>query len=574
MFYKLKFDHLIPLQSHAEVPGLHVHNMQEETSSVNVWEDLREHVASTPCECNCQGSRLLKATAKRCLVSTRWSGAEKCGKVKTLGLQSGQGAPGKCSKVKEEDITQNIKSKTDHVSSMAGVKDMEIPRRVHDGKHPPQDIIIIEDDSDDEENENGYDSAANTEDLSNDSEEDDHDLTSENDASSTKNPISNSCQSTGQRLNFNRCRIPKFTNNWEDKDNCQMFGAGRFRLFRSIKSANRQRSSRRTPAVHDRVCESLNSDSDSANCEIIMEGSYGQIREQWEEAALRKQVSHGMKYKRPLVEEEFSGSGSNFYPNNPSGEFKQEGCNEHLDANFQEHQFDRYSIDPPDLVSASGIVYASSQDDVTSHRTPKEPETQNPSAETSNGASVSLSTNTVEVRSSRDGHEWGQNRCGIKMREVHLDPSHPKSQQVANKILTSSAAETTSEFAVSENSSKWVADREKLKKTAAFRYAEQEEWAQRQLELQCQAEEARRQRKRIRAEATRKLEMERRQKQRLEEMRETQKKDEETMDLKEQLRGQVRAQLEQVASKSNDMASLLQNLGIPVEGGAYPLSQQ
>eukprot|EP01018_Ginkgo_biloba_P017107 Gb_26626 [translate_table: standard] len=68
--------------------------------------------------------------------------------------------------------------------------------------------------------------------------------------------------------------------------------------------------------------------------------------------------------------------------------------------------------------------------------------------------------------------------------------------------------------------------------------------------------------------------MERRQKRRLEEIRETQKKDKKTMDLKEQVRGQVRAELERMASNCKDMASLLRQLGIPVEGGAIPSSQQ
>lgn len=94
------------------------------------------------------------------------------------------------------------------------------------------------------------------------------------------------------------------------------------------------------------------------------------------------------------------------------------------------------------------------------------------------------------------------------------------------------------------------------------------------MELQRQSEEARRLWKRKREEVTRNREMERRQKQRLDEMRENQKKDEETMHLKDQLRGQVRAELEQVASQCKDMASLLRHLGIPVEGGDFPLSQQ
>ncbi|XP_022727334.1 uncharacterized protein LOC111283165 isoform X2 [Durio zibethinus] len=69
-----------------------------------------------------------------------------------------------------------------------------------------------------------------------------------------------------------------------------------------------------------------------------------------------------------------------------------------------------------------------------------------------------------------------------------------------------------------------IIDREKLKETDEYKRAAEEEWASRQRELQILAEEAQRLRKRKRAESIRLLDMERRQKQRLEEMRETQKK--------------------------------------------------
>ncbi|KAJ7525609.1 hypothetical protein O6H91_17G058600 [Diphasiastrum complanatum] len=117
-------------------------------------------------------------------------------------------------------------------------------------------------------------------------------------------------------------------------------------------------------------------------------------------------------------------------------------------------------------------------------------------------------------------------------------------------------------------------DRERIKQTVEFKKADEEEWARRQIELERQALEAQRLRKRKRAEADRKLEMENRQKQRLEEIRESQQMEKRNLGLKEQLRGQVRAELERKSLGCIDMASLLRRLGISVDGGAFPTPEQ
>ncbi|XP_024391154.1 uncharacterized protein [Physcomitrium patens] len=119
-----------------------------------------------------------------------------------------------------------------------------------------------------------------------------------------------------------------------------------------------------------------------------------------------------------------------------------------------------------------------------------------------------------------------------------------------------------------------VGEREKLKQTADFKLADEEEWANRQQELQKQALEARKLRERKRAETERNNEVELRQKQRLEEIRQTQQREERNMGMKDQLRGQVQANLERLASECRDMASLLRRLQIPVEGGKFPTQQQ
>eukprot|EP00268_Persea_americana_P037438 TRINITY_DN37058_c0_g1_i2.p1 TRINITY_DN37058_c0_g1~~TRINITY_DN37058_c0_g1_i2.p1 ORF type:complete len:170 (-),score=38.26 TRINITY_DN37058_c0_g1_i2:586-1095(-) len=92
--------------------------------------------------------------------------------------------------------------------------------------------------------------------------------------------------------------------------------------------------------------------------------------------------------------------------------------------------------------------------------------------------------------------------------------------------------------------------------------------------LLWQAEEAQRLRKRRKAETMRLLDMERRQRQRLEEVRETQKKDEETINLKEKFRAEIREELENIELRYRDMASLLRALGVPVGGGLYPTPRE
>ncbi|KAK9116426.1 hypothetical protein Sjap_015373 [Stephania japonica] len=119
-----------------------------------------------------------------------------------------------------------------------------------------------------------------------------------------------------------------------------------------------------------------------------------------------------------------------------------------------------------------------------------------------------------------------------------------------------------------------IGEREKFKQTEEYKRAAEEEWASRQRQLQIQAEEARRMRKRKKAETLRLLDMERRQKQRLEEIRETNEKNVETINLKEQLRSVVRKELDNLEKRHNDMVSLLRCLGIHVGGGPFPSSRE
>lgn len=122
-----------------------------------------------------------------------------------------------------------------------------------------------------------------------------------------------------------------------------------------------------------------------------------------------------------------------------------------------------------------------------------------------------------------------------------------------------------------------IDQREKLKETEEYKQALEQELQARQIAVQIQAEEAqqlRRLQKRKKAESLRLLDMERRQKQRVEEIRETQKKDEENMNLKERYRTEVREELKKLEIMCPDMASLLRGLGIQVGDGPCPLSHE
>ncbi|KOM45827.1 hypothetical protein LR48_Vigan06g113300 [Vigna angularis] len=111
-----------------------------------------------------------------------------------------------------------------------------------------------------------------------------------------------------------------------------------------------------------------------------------------------------------------------------------------------------------------------------------------------------------------------------------------------------------------------INEREKLKETDEYKQAMEEEWASRQLQLQIQAEEAQMLRKRRKAEK-RELDMQRRQKERIEE-------DEEFMNLKEQLRVEIRKGLNHLEMRCHDMTSLLRGLGIHVGESFTPLPNE
>ncbi|KAL8549270.1 hypothetical protein ACS0TY_008207 [Phlomoides rotata] len=154
--------------------------------------------------------------------------------------------------------------------------------------------------------------------------------------------------------------------------------------------------------------------------------------------------------------------------------------------------------------------------------------------------------------------------------KLQEDDSMSNIQQQENKDDLPSQNGDTQETCI-------ISEREKLKETDEYKRAVEEEWASRQQALQIQSEEARRLRqlrKRRRLESMRLLDMERRQKERIEEVRNIQKKDEENMNLKETIRGEVRNELKKLETKCKDMAPLLHMLGIQVGSWPHPSPQE
>ncbi|KAH7660622.1 DnaJ domain-containing protein [Dioscorea alata] len=174
----------------------------------------------------------------------------------------------------------------------------------------------------------------------------------------------------------------------------------------------------------------------------------------------------------------------------------------------------------------------------------------------------------------------GAQHANVSCEDILQEKAYSTHEELSAKksLDCSSQAENTKVGCIvakeSEAENELIGDREKHKESDEYKRAQEEEWASRQRELQLQSEEAQRMRKKRRTEALRLIDMERRQKQRLEEMRESQKKVEETINLKEQYRAEVRKELEQMETRYRDLASLLRGLGIHVRGGQFPLPHE
>ncbi|KAI3825381.1 hypothetical protein L1987_06864 [Smallanthus sonchifolius] len=273
--------------------------------------------------------------------------------------------------------------------------------------------------------------------------------------------------------------------------------------------------------------DSESSDDDGPDCEF-MEDFSGKLREQWEKASLkRKGVVHNDHTRSSMSYED------------GHSEF---GVNK----NKQKH------------AQGSNI-------NGTSHE--KKAESSNSDARDVDGGKDHLPVG--ETPTNHDARVVNGDKDGSPLGET------PTSSEEENAKTDFENAVTIDDDVPVESSI--IDQREKLKETDEYKRALEEELSARQKALQIQAEEAqqlRRLQKRKKAEGLRLLDMERRQKQRVEEIREIQKKDEENMNLKEQYRTEVRQELKKLEITCLDMASLLCGLGIKVGIGPVCLPHE
>ncbi|KAH9329416.1 hypothetical protein KI387_001524, partial [Taxus chinensis] len=554
-------------------PGWKTQKIQVETKSFTTWKNSADEATSSSQNNESYRSQSERGVTGKSLESEQRS--SHC-KHKSHGLQSGVESPDKCSpgiNIAEESI-QNTK-----LQNTAGSSVTRTGFCVRDT--PPDTVVIVDDDIDTgvstcdvsssaEQDDGDTSTETNTGREMSDEEVDSDDLDTVYDSSYRKRKQWFYWHTVGQSPNSSM-PASLTADVSDDEDECQVFEPCGQSHFNSVNTKEKQKQ-----GYSGRYRYISESDSDSSDCEIL-EDSYGEIRRRWEEAALKKRFTKGFEHKQCEAGVEASVSGSNLATNSPVMEGGPEVTIDRRDVDFEKRNAGENVRDPSEFTHGNGINVSSYQINVASLKTSKELDTGNPYTSGPNMSDgVVHGQDAIEINSctaAKELHESGKREM---VNESALENSHRQFQEEENPMLTGTcpSEEAKTESIMNENVGHWICDREKLKETAEFRFANQEEWVHRKLELQRQAKEVQQLRKRRRAEAERMLEMERRQKRRLEEIRIIQKKEEQTMDLKEQLRDQVRARLEEVASRCKDMASLLRCLGVPVEGGSLPSPQQ
>lgn len=534
-----------------------------------------KHVASSSANNEGQGSQTGRGVTGNCSKAKVDEGSSSHCEEKIYGLHSWRESL-KCSMGTLEDANQKIKIEKLARSS--------IPRTGSCGRNIPMDNVVIIDDEDD-------DTGTSTCDVSSDNEQDVQDscieidsgnVISDTELEGDDESIESDSSSNESTSSLSKQTVEQKPNAWPpssqstdlcgDDDDCQVvFECCSQPPFTSVRGS--QIHHKQSSSGYYRNVADLN--TDSSDCEIL-EATHGEIRQKWEEAALRKRSTQGLKHRQYEVEVETSVSGSNLGTNSTS-----RGDGPEFTTIWQDDHFEYVNVgqelrNPSDFESENAMNDTSYPINVTMHRMSKSLDKENPSTSrvsTSVGA-VPLHEDTVELDHCRDANKLDGSGKKDRPKEPLPEIACHQCPEEENLHFMGTSKGASSESGVTESLRELIGDREKLKETSEFKRADEEEWTRRQLELQQQAKEVQQLRMRKRAETERVLEMERRQKRRLEEIWATQKKEEQTMDLKEQFRGEITSELEEIASNCKDMASLLRRLGIPVEGGSFPSSQQ
>lgn len=320
--------------------------------------------------------------------------------------------------------------------------------------------------------------------------------------------------------------------------------------------------SRKRPRPHadDILFESgkkRSSPSDLSDCEIVVD-SDGKVRQDWEEAALRRRTGKAM-YR---AESEESTSFSNHANSNPRRSPKGKQSQD-----MQTHATDQ-QLGPE--FSAPGVgpdVGKEKREDAGFNLQDSNLDVSDVGSDDSNNEEASSAGNILK----RSGNDASDN---VKPVELGLSDglSHFDDAEASRRMSDTPISEEKDVTLPSADN--LFTDRELLKRTEEFRHADEEEWSRRHQELQKQAEEAQRERRRRKIEAERRREMEARQRRRLDEIRQSQLKEEQTSGFKEQVRDRIQSELERVAATCRDMATLLRQLGVSVEGGPFATTQQ
>ncbi|KAI3867372.1 hypothetical protein MKX03_036499 [Papaver bracteatum] len=358
------------------------------------------------------------------------------------------------------------------------------------------------------------------------------------------------------------------------------------------------------------------SESDSSECEV-MEGSIGKIREQWEKAAFTKNMYGDIRRGQTGLEDRASttdsSSDTEIYckgkaaaarhrelPTCSSSSSSPIGDDIHIDpfCDLNENHSTDDSAQNADLPWWRKIR---SMNKVTPGRDCFQVKEEKIPAESCDIQAQPRKKTCFNYRDARfpskehTSHNGPQlNKTELSQDSVYIwdedegifrEPSKWRTERSSDEVVVNNGA-TCSERKDKLSSDKAVVKngatcselkdepipygREKYKETDEHKRATAEEWASRKEQLQIQSQEAKQLRKRRRAENFRLLDVERRQKKRVEELREIMTKAEESIDLKERIRVEVRNKLDKLEMQCTDMATLLRRLDIHVEGGPNP----
>ncbi|KAL3636176.1 hypothetical protein CASFOL_020723 [Castilleja foliolosa] len=294
------------------------------------------------------------------------------------------------------------------------------------------------------------------------------------------------------------------------------------------------------------------SDSDYSDCEVV-EDSSGEVQERWEKASSRR--------KRDFLNSHSDVRDDNNEKDDDSSCFRTKGdiyfglADVHVEKNRKRTTKFRSRVheEPMNKYTSETETLFHNQTDHSSTRL-----SDDEKGFVSRNSSLSKGFSGKLFRNSHD-EESELQEDDISMLNIQ--------QEEDKDIEKRSPSEETYIISV----------REKQKETDEYKRRMEEELASRNQALQIQAEEARNQKrllKRKKAESLRLSDMERRQKERIEEVRNIQKKDEDNKNMKERILAEVMTELRKLEVSCNNMASLLHLLGISVGSWPNPSPQE